>query len=356
MISTKPLVSQLPAFGAGYFSGPGSTPAVTATTDPTRATQSSGQVGGQIQTFTPDDGSGDGSEGGQGPAEQKKACKDSGGTWITTGPYGQGYCKPKENSGPCPEGQEQSPFDSNGNDASYPLECVSHAEAQRRFDLRKGKNASGGTPTTGGSGGSGGGGGGGVAKFDPWVPPAQTPFEADLEKQLKDFLDNWDKSVPFTDQVVTNLKTNAFKDSFGRVTANKNAIDADAVQRGIYRSTPRDNRIDAMVHGADSNFTTASRNIDTTAAQQNFQAQMTNRLAALDRAQAHVDKEREYLMTSEMNQFARQSKLAELALAYYTLSQQRWAIQKQLDQAKYQFDTGLNWEKTKFEYDMLNGL
>lgn len=36
------------------------------------------------------------SENPSGPNEQKKQCRDSGGVWIGTGPYGQGYCQAKE--------------------------------------------------------------------------------------------------------------------------------------------------------------------------------------------------------------------------------------------------------------------
>lgn len=80
------------------------------------------------------------------PAQRRAECTASGGRWIPTGPYGEGNCVHDQESTPyesgCPAGEEKSPFDASGNDAPYPLECVTSAEAQRRFELRKTKNAS----------------------------------------------------------------------------------------------------------------------------------------------------------------------------------------------------------------------
>lgn len=56
------------------------------------------------------------SENPSGPNEQKKQCRDSGGIWIGTGPYGQGYCQAQASqpNKDCGEGYTWEP-DPNGN-------------------------------------------------------------------------------------------------------------------------------------------------------------------------------------------------------------------------------------------------
>lgn len=362
-MSVSTFVSDLPTFRASYFDGAGANPyatrnpstSPTAATSPTAPTQASKPLIslGPKQNLTAEQcGPGEHWDDGKGRCvaddETDPGCPS--GYHKVTGPEGSG-CVPDGAESKCPDGYEWEL----GDPAKFPNgRCKIKGKT---WDESQGTSVGGGSGKTGGDagGGSGGGGGGGGFKFEPWTPPAQTPFEADFEAKLKEFMDNWDKTVPFTDSVISNLKTNAFKSTFGRVSANKAAIDADAAAKGTLRSTPTDRRIDNMIQAADSTFADSSRNIDTTAAQQNFQAQMTNRLAALDRAQQHIDAEREYLMTSEMNQFARQSKLADLALAYYNLAQQRWQIQQQLNAAKYQFDASLDWSKQQYAYNMAQG-
>lgn len=223
-------------------------------------------------------------------------------------------------------------------------------------------------PSGGAPGAGGGGGGGGTPavspfnpttpkyEFKPWKPPAQTPFEKSLEEQLNEFLGNWDKSVPYTPEVVRNMKTDAFKTSFGRTNVNREAIESDAARRGVMNSTGTDRRLDLQRANAEGNFAGAERDITNTSTVANFQAQMTNRLAALDRAQAHVNAEREFLMASEMNDFARQEKLAQIALAYYNLEQQRWGLTQQLNLSKTQFNQNLDWHKLLLEWQIANGL
>lgn len=363
---SREFVSDLPAFGANYFSGPAAAPVPTVPAfEPPQAYQAPAYQApslGGAQSLKPSDDPSpyDPSENPTGPAEQKKACKDSGGTWHATGPYGQGYCEANA-AAPCPQGPGWARNGSGecielfpGDDDPNTNGCGPNQhwdEAQKRC-VNGPKSES--TSTTSSSNTSSTPSQTAPAPFEKWVPPAKTPFEIDFEKQLQDFLNNWDKAVPYTDSVVANLKTNNFKSAYGRAGANRDAADADAISRGVFRSSGRDRRIDSINQSADETFSTGEREIDNTATQANFQAQMTNRLAALDRAQQHVDREREYLMTSEMNQFARQSKLAELALAYYQIAAQKSMLQSQLNQSKYQFDTSLDWAKTQFEWDMLN--
>lgn len=225
------------------------------------------------------------------------------------------------------------------------------------------------TGSSGGTGGSGGSGGTRVTAFNPttpkyeftpWQRPPKTPFENDLEAQIKGFMEGWDKTVPYTPEVIRNQKTDAFRASFGRNNLNQEAVEADAIRSGRLRSTGTDRRIDSARRGAETNYAAADRAIDDTATQANDAARFRNRTAALDRAQAHLNSEREYLLSSESNDFRRQQGLAQLALAYYGLEQERWALTQQINNSNYQFNTNLNaqqdWNRLLLQWQIAQGL
>lgn len=193
-------------------------------------------------------------------------------------------------------------------------------------------------------------------QFTPFTPPPKTPFEIDLQAQIDDFLKNWDKSIPYTDEVIRNQKTNAFRASFGRTNANKAGIEADAIERGVLRSTGTDRRLDLARNVADSAYSAATRDIDDTATQSNFKARTENRLAALDRAQRHLESEREYLLAAETNDFRRQDGLAKMAFAYYGLEQERWALTQSLNNSNFQFGKTMDWNKLLLEWQVANGI
>ncbi len=269
-------------------------------------------------------------------------------------------CVKSAGSGDCPSGTRPTVIRADG--STGPQECVDEAEYQRRLKIAKDSLPAG---AGGGGGSSSSGGSGSTApfnpkskpyEFEPWTPPTPTPFAVDLEKQLSDFMSNWSTDVPYTDPVVSNMKTNAFLATKGRTPAELRSIKADAIRRGVLRSTGTDQRIDAKTNAANAAYAGAERGIENSATMGNFEARTQNRLAALDRAQRHVDSEREYLMASEMNHFNRQEGLAKLALAYYSLEQQRWELTQQLNSSKYQFDKSSDWNKTLLEYQILNGI
>lgn len=278
----------------------------------------------------------------------------------TQSPCAPGYKKEFKSDGSfecVPEGQAPPcSYDSSGNYVtdSARRERVSAEECKRRGDLNIKNNPN---PTEGGSGGTGGSGGGAPAppkpNWEPWAAPAKTPFELELEQQLRDFMGNWKDDVPFTDSVIGNLKTDAFRATKGRSLAEQRAIEADSIRRGVLRSTGTDRRLDAQRNEASSQYAAAERGIETTATQANFQARTANRLAALDRAEQHVNAEREFLMTNEMNHFARQQGMNQLALAYYSIQNQRFMLKMQLDNSNYQFDKSFDWQK---QMDILMGL
>lgn len=214
---------------------------------------------------------------------------------------------------------------------------------------------------SGGSGGSGSGGGGrrpttpfdppAPYEMEPWNAPAPTPLDLRLGSEIDSMLGDWDKRVPYTDKVITNQKASAFRSAHGRDTANRNAINADAILRGVFGSDHTGDRQDNMRRGADSQYAEGVRDIENNAAVQNDAAMFRNRTAAIDRAQQHVDNERNFLLTSEMSHFQRQQGLAEISLAYYRLAQERWALENNLGynyaalgQNQSQFDSGMNWQ------------
>lgn len=263
-------------------------------------------------------------------------------------------------------------YDAQGN-VIQGTEQVSSAECDRRFKLRQ-QNLPPWTPPSpsqpGSSSGSGGGGGGPKVgafnpttkpyEFTPWQRPPKTPFENDLEAQIKGFMEGWDKTVPYTPEVIRNQKTDAFRASFGRNNLNQEAVEADAIRSGRFRSTGTDRRLDSARRGAETNYAQADRAIDDTATQANDVARFRNRTAALDRAQAHLNSEREYLLASETNDFRRQQGLAQLALAYYGLEQERWALTQQINNSNYQFNTNLNaqqdWNRLLLQWQIAQGL
>ena len=173
-------------------------------------------------------------------------------------------------------------------------------------------------------------------------------------------MEGWDKTVPYTPEVIRNQKTDAFRASFGRNNLNQEAVEADAIRSGRLRSTGTDRRIDSARRGAETNYAQADRAIDDTATQANDAARFRNRTAALDRAQAHLNSEREYLLSSESNDTARQQGLAQLALAYYGLEQERWALTQQINNSNYQFNTNLNaqqdWNRLLLQWQIAQGL
>lgn len=203
-------------------------------------------------------------------------------------------------------------------------------------------NAGGG----GGGGGNGGGGSGGGGNapntppwnWEKWTPPTKTPFELNLEDELKGFLDDWDKRVPFTADVIQNMKTGAKRNAFGQYGADKLAIEADAIERGVFQGEHTGRRLDNARRGYQSQFANDSRTIDTNAAISNDEAVFRNRTAALDRAMAHVNNEREFLLASEMSHFERQKGMAEVTLAYYNLEMQKWALKNEWDVKRYGID------------------
>lgn len=226
----------------------------------------------------------------------------------------------------------------------------------------------------GGSGGEGGSGGSGKAgkagglfgalpwnpetkpyEFQPWTPPKPTALDTSLTKSLEEWLGSWDKSVPFTDRVIAQSKSSALRSSLGKQNANREAILADQIQRGVFKSSATGSRLDASRRAAQSAFTQASRDIDTTAAVQNDAALYRNRMSALDAAQKHVDNERNFLLQSQMDDFTRQAKLADIQQAYYRLEQERWSLMNGWNLSKYGIDVGSNNAMLALFAQLMNG-
>lgn len=263
------------------------------------------------------------------------------------GPGGGGETPPPPNAPPntnCPSGQDWN----NAHNKCMPT-CptgttrAGNADGQcTPIDYSPGPGQGG---NNGGSGGSGGyrptgGNGPNIPKptWEEWVPPTKTPFELNLEDELSGFLDDWDKRIPFTADIVRNMKTGARRNAYGSANADKQAIEADAIERGVYQGDHTGDRLDNARRGYQSQFANDSRNIDTNAAVANDAAVFRNRTAALDRAMSHVNKEREFLLASEMSHFERQKGMAEISLAYYNLEMQKWALTNEWNLKKYGID------------------
>lgn len=170
---------------------------------------------------------------------------------------------------------------------------------------------------------------GGGAPAGPPPPPApKAPgdgIEDDILARLREMLAGHD--VPFTDDVVSRMRSQAFATSRGRLPAENDAIYRDAARRGMLRGGETGERVDAARRAAGDQYGAASNEILTKQVVVNFQA----RLDALDRAQKWLDSQRSYLLGKESNAIQREIGLAQIKLGYSKIEAEKEMLLLQLD-------------------------
>lgn len=174
----------------------------------------------------------------------------------------------------------------------------------------------------------GGGGGGGVSVPAPFNPGAPQPGD-DVEKTIWDYINGVlnGKNTAYSDQVVTNMKSNAFNAEAGRSSADKDALSEDLISRGIFRSGIAASGMSAINRGASARYTKAAGDIDTQKTLSDYQ----NRMQALTMAQTWLDSKRNYLLQKESNAIQREIGLAQIKLGYAKIASEKELLQLQLD-------------------------
>lgn len=297
-----------------------------------------GGYAASMQQPDPNDGGGDGADSGQGPNEQKQACHASGGVWVGTGPYGQGYCKQPDNpdtgrADGCPEGQEKSPYDANGGDASYPLECVTSEEAQRRFDLRKSKNDSG----SGSSSSSSSGGGGG--KYTPTKSPYDAATSEAIYKMIMGIMDG--KDLPFGPDTIARMQAAALQSNKGQLANARTDTQKRLIASGLSRSGVAPATYAKLDSAANVDLSNNLRTVATNAVQQNYSA----RMSALQQAQQFLQSERANSLSQD-----------QLILSYARLNQEMKMQQAQFDQQWKIIQNGNEQEMVKLMLCLRTGV
>jgi hypothetical protein len=216
-----------------------------------------------------------------------------GGPAPPTGPAAPG---PGSNFGPCPEGMEHG-----GGHPGNPCKPIQAS--------------------------SSGGGGGGVASPAAFNPNAPQPGD-DVEKQIWDYINGvlTGKNTAYNDQVVGNMKADAFRTATGRAAADKNSLSEDLISRGIFRSGIASSGMSAIDRGASTQYSKAVGDINQQKALSDYQ----NKIQALTMAQAWLDSKRNYLLQKESNAIQREIGLAQIKLGYAKIASEKELLQLQL--------------------------
>lgn len=285
----------------------------------------------------PDPGGDDGT--GRDLAQQRADCQASGGRWIPNGPYGQGTCThdtPETGPRPdgCPDGQEKSPFDANGGDASYPLECVSHEEAQRRFDLRKGKNQSESSNNSSSSSST---------YKAPTYTPTKSPYADATSKAIYDNLIDMMNGgkAPYGPETIAKLQAAALQSNKSQLGNSRVEMQKRLINSGLSRSGVAPASYQKLESAAGADFSNNMRTIATTAVQKNYEAKVT----ALNQAQQFLQSERANSLSQD-----------QLILSYARLKQEMATLQMGYDQQWKVIQNGNEQEMMKLMLCLRTGV
>lgn len=228
-----------------------------------------------------------------------------GGPWTSTG------------SGSCPAGQELSPFDASGNDASYPLECVTTAEAQRRFELRRNKNNN-----AGGSGSSGGGGGSSLPPI-PGNPYSQQ--EQDLYDLYTKMYNAPGVPDPYDAAAIARLEGKLKGGAEANKAANKQAYLASRSAMGLGNTGRTGQGIRNINNAADQRTSEGMIQVNDTAIRANYDNQVAN----VNRKLQILEAQSQFAMALAGNAIERQR-------IQYNYAIQKMQLQNQLEMLKLQ--------------------
>jgi hypothetical protein len=203
---------------------------------------------------------------------------------------------PTSNFGPCPEGMEHG-----GGHPGNPCKPVQAA-----------------------SSGGGGYSGPSAPAFNPNAPQ---PGD-DVEKQIWDYINGvlGGKNTAYNDQVVGNMKQDAFRTSTARAGVDKNALSEDLISRGIFRSGIASSGMSSIDRGASAQYSKAVGDINEKKALSDYQ----NKMQGLTMAQQWLDSKRNYLIQRESNSIQREIGLAQIKLGYAKITSEMELLKYQL--------------------------
>ena len=157
-------------------------------------------------------------------------------------------------------------------------------------------------------------------------------LETSLEEGLKQLLAD---GGPFTPEVIAQLQSKAFLNSRGQAKTQGDAINRDALARGMYGAGATAELQAGTDRAAASDYSANASNIDTQAVQANH----TAKLAALDRAQQWLDQKRQFILAQTGQAQQKELALKQISLGYAQIEAQKSSLQAQLAQNQSQFDT-----------------
>ncbi len=227
--------------------------------------------------------------------------------------------------GPCPGGQ---PFGPDGKCPADPGNPVSEPANSNRGSCPDGYEHGGGHPGNPckpiqASSGGGGYSGPSASPFNPNAPAPGDDIEQAIWGHINDLLNG--KSTAYNDQVVGNMKQDAFRTSTARAATDKNALSEDLISRGIFRSGIASSGMSSIDRSASAQYSKAVGDINQQKALSDFQT----RMQALTMAQQWLDSKRNYLVQRESNSIQREVGLAQIKLGYAKIS-------SEMDLLKYQ--------------------
>jgi hypothetical protein len=132
----------------------------------------------------------------------------------------------------------------------------------------------------------------------------------------------------FTPEVMAILAGQAHAQSRGAAKRGTEAIQSDALRRGLGRSPAGTQRgIADVQRGAEGQYA------QTVAQQQlaKINGDYQDKTAALDRAQKYLDSQRDYILRADMTAAAREASAAQISLGYARIQAERGNLQMQLD-------------------------
>jgi hypothetical protein len=175
-----------------------------------------------------------------------------------------------------------------------------------------------------GGGAAAGGGGGGASRTTASSTPGSLSVEGEMEKLLKGGITGQIGSA--SDAATQAQLAQAFQAAEGRRQAASEQINADAISRGLSRSSVPSGLQAQASRDAGAQYTQAARDIAINQSKQQYQ----DRLSALDRAQKMLDSKRQEVLTRERNAIDRDAQMAQISLAYAKIDQERQMLSQQL--------------------------
>jgi hypothetical protein len=169
-----------------------------------------------------------------------------------------------------------------------------------------------------------GGGGGGGGATGPPAPDKGDDVESMILKYINDMLSG--NMSPYTDQVVQNLKNQAFETHQGATRRRKDALSEELISRGMFRSGEAPQKFTDIGREEEAGYSKDVRDIYTQKTMADYQAKAD----ALDRAQKWLDSRRTYLMQHESNEVQKKIGLAQVSLGYARIQAEKEMLQMQL--------------------------